>query len=576
VAGEGNWKVVLERVAREKIADIRDEIMDAFHLGQSQANDMVNNVPLILFEGYASEDEGNIIKGRLSNIIARGGDIRVTEEILEHTLKLYWPGGPPKIAQVNLTSAQVAEAAETEQGSLTIAKYNFTVSEERVFRCPTCGAMFLMKQMTPEEREEAVGQLEIQKLLENRKPAATAAAAAQTAAPKDDLELLRSMEEIDELDDGISPRKRDEDLMDFAAFEKGLSKLGPDKQKGGGTRRRPAPRPKEDKIIDLGPMESAEEQKIFNELEELPDKLDELEPVPPDEAVKQLEKESKKPTVPTPPPVPAPAAPAPPAPPPPPPPSSKKETVKDVKSVMEITEFYDPTAKKEDQKRPAAHLETIKTEPAPLRPASGPQKIQTAPAPAPQKPQPPQQGARPSQKIQAVQAQQTPSQKIQTPPVQQKMEPPRPPQVPPKKEPVEMIIEDAEDELMELAEEKAPAPPPPKPAVAPRPAPVPKPAPPAPPKPAPAQQQESGDYGLVLSKITVRDKKTKAADIIAEIQGISADEAMELTDKIVVKIASGVSKETAEALSQRFRDIGVASRVTTPKGASRISDRLNK
>ena len=74
----------------------------------------------------------------------------------------------------------------------------------------------------------------------------------------------------------------------------------------------------------------------------------------------------------------------------------------------------------------------------------------------------------------------------------------------------------------------------------------------------------------------MRDKKQKAAEIIAEIQGISADEAMTLTDKIVVKVASGVSKEAAEALAQRFREIGVPTRVTSPKGTGRISERFNR
>jgi ribosomal protein L7/L12 len=476
VAGEGKWKIVLSRVDRKRIADIRDEISEAFSIGQSQSNDIVNNVPIILIDGLTSEDQGNLIKGRLSNIIAFGGEIAITDEDLVHTLKLTWPE-TPRIARTGSYQPK-AELEEYEQEEMTIAKYNFIINEELIFACPSCGEAYLLKLLSPEEKEEAMAQAEIHRLLKARKKkeSETLSTVGDAPAAPDDIELLKaSSEGLDELVEGREAKK-DEDLMDFAAFEKGLDKLETGKAKAKpASRRRPAPRPIEvndDEVenIDLGPLDEKESQKIFSELDELPETKEKLKPIPPEEAVKELEKESGR--------------------------KPKPAT----EPVPEITEFVEvekgkPKQAPEPQKRPAPRMEPVQTS-KPKTSATKPEQV----------------------------AGKKPAKAAEKKPVPQ-----------------------AEKKPAEAAEKK--------------------------PEPQ-TDLQEEGFFSLVLSKIVAKNKKEKAAEIIAEVQGIDVDEAYGFTDKIICTVVSGVSKGAAEALQKRFKEMGIASRVTEQKGKKRRSERL--
>ncbi|RMG12190.1 MAG: hypothetical protein D6731_14395 [Planctomycetota bacterium] len=72
-----------------------------------------------------------------------------------------------------------------------------------------------------------------------------------------------------------------------------------------------------------------------------------------------------------------------------------------------------------------------------------------------------------------------------------------------------------------------------------------------------------GDHGLVLSRISDPDKKEKAAELIAEIKGCSLEAAHRLTDRTIIPVLKGVSREVAEFHLDKFKRYKIAGRVTT-------------
>jgi hypothetical protein len=70
-------------------------------------------------------------------------------------------------------------------------------------------------------------------------------------------------------------------------------------------------------------------------------------------------------------------------------------------------------------------------------------------------------------------------------------------------------------------------------------------------------------HGLVLSKIAGEGKRQKAAELIAEIAGMTKDEALKLTDRTIIPVLKGVTREEAEAALARFQRSRISGRVTT-------------
>ncbi len=60
-------------------------------------------------------------------------------------------------------------------------------------------------------------------------------------------------------------------------------------------------------------------------------------------------------------------------------------------------------------------------------------------------------------------------------------------------------------------------------------------------------------YSVFLSKITDTSKRDKAADLIAKVKGCSADEAKELTTRLIIPLAKNVSKAKAEDILNQFK-----------------------
>lgn len=78
-----------------------------------------------------------------------------------------------------------------------------------------------------------------------------------------------------------------------------------------------------------------------------------------------------------------------------------------------------------------------------------------------------------------------------------------------------------------------------------------------------AAPKGDGDHGLVLSRISDPDKKEKAAELIAEIKGCSVDSANRLTDRTIIPVLKGVSRDVAEFHLDKFKRFKIAGRVTT-------------
>ena len=67
----------------------------------------------------------------------------------------------------------------------------------------------------------------------------------------------------------------------------------------------------------------------------------------------------------------------------------------------------------------------------------------------------------------------------------------------------------------------------------------------------------------MLSRIPTDAKRQKAADLISEIQGIGRRDALKLTDRTIIPVLKGVTKDRAEKHHKKFKKAGISARVTT-------------
>ncbi|MFW5830363.1 MAG: hypothetical protein ACOCXA_08905 [Planctomycetota bacterium] len=71
----------------------------------------------------------------------------------------------------------------------------------------------------------------------------------------------------------------------------------------------------------------------------------------------------------------------------------------------------------------------------------------------------------------------------------------------------------------------------------------------------------NGGYSVFLSKITDETRRQEAVPLLAELAGISSDDAEKLSKKVIIPVLRGVTQEEAEAAKQRFAHIKVLARV---------------
>ncbi|MHC4605713.1 MAG: hypothetical protein ACYTAF_02100 [Planctomycetota bacterium] len=69
-------------------------------------------------------------------------------------------------------------------------------------------------------------------------------------------------------------------------------------------------------------------------------------------------------------------------------------------------------------------------------------------------------------------------------------------------------------------------------------------------------------YNVFLSKISDKKKQKKAAEVIAQVKGCSAEEAQDLASRLVIPLAKNVSKRDAEAVLTKFKKLKIFGRMT--------------
>lgn len=73
-------------------------------------------------------------------------------------------------------------------------------------------------------------------------------------------------------------------------------------------------------------------------------------------------------------------------------------------------------------------------------------------------------------------------------------------------------------------------------------------------------------FSVFLAKIADEARRAKAVPLLAELSGLSQEEAEALSKKVIIPVLKGASKEEAEAAKQRFAKIGILARVKGPGG----------
>jgi ribosomal protein L7/L12 len=68
-------------------------------------------------------------------------------------------------------------------------------------------------------------------------------------------------------------------------------------------------------------------------------------------------------------------------------------------------------------------------------------------------------------------------------------------------------------------------------------------------------------YNVFLPKLSTDEKKENAIPVLEEILRISADEAGELVQKVVIPVVKGVPEDEANAIKKRFLQVGILARV---------------
>ncbi len=72
-------------------------------------------------------------------------------------------------------------------------------------------------------------------------------------------------------------------------------------------------------------------------------------------------------------------------------------------------------------------------------------------------------------------------------------------------------------------------------------------------------------HAVFLAKIADESRRQKAVPLIAELAGITTEEADARSKKVIIPVLKGASKEDAESAKQKFAKIGILARVKGPE-----------
>ena len=72
-------------------------------------------------------------------------------------------------------------------------------------------------------------------------------------------------------------------------------------------------------------------------------------------------------------------------------------------------------------------------------------------------------------------------------------------------------------------------------------------------------------FSVFLAKIADESRRQKAVPLIAELAGITTEEADVRSKKVIIPVLKGASKDDAELAKQKFAKIGILARVKGPE-----------
>ena len=255
----GRCGVILKGFDKGKREEVSAALQRLLELGPGQASDILDSVPIVLFEKL-TKAVSEVVFEKMSELKEAGAEIEQTSKVPSHLPRIDWPEPLPIVLEaeeeVETAKSKKAEPKEKKEEAKekegdVVPKYEFVVDERNIFTCPACGAMFLLNAMSKEEAQEARAQNEIKKLLEMKDELTPAPAAAEVdegesstieGLPVDeDLPIVEEGTVDEEMkafaaplpDDENIPRiKATDEFIGMEEFERGLAEEAPVEEAG--------------------------------------------------------------------------------------------------------------------------------------------------------------------------------------------------------------------------------------------------------------------------------------------------------------------------------------------------------
>jgi len=198
------YKVLLRGYEEKARTRLKEDLGELLGVGAGHADDILASAPIVLFDNLSKKEAEKVVE-KMKKAIEGGAEIVSTRESLTDVARVEWPELPQVVKDVLVTEDEekkeaeeekkaeekpkkkkkrrrkatkedLEAAEEAEKEEVVVSKYDFTVDQievenKWVFCCPRCGAMFQLLPLTEEERQEALAQKEIEKILERREAA---------------------------------------------------------------------------------------------------------------------------------------------------------------------------------------------------------------------------------------------------------------------------------------------------------------------------------------------------------------------------------------------------------------------
>ena len=324
----GMYGVILKGFVEGKRKEVSAALQRLLELGPGQANDIIDSVPIVIFEKL-TKAVSEVVVEKMSELKEAGAEIEQTSRVPSNLPRIDWPEPLPIVLEAEeevakskkASSAERTEPEERKEGvkekaGEVVPKYEFVVDERNIFTCPACGAMFLLKSMSKEEAREAKAQNGIKKLLETKDELTSAPAAAGVdesgSSTVERLPLNGDLSMVEEKrvsegveasaallpDDESIPRiKATDEFIGMEEFERGLAEEAPIREATEATEKEPAALLSENDygealMEELETLPEEEPPAVLEGVREEPKVGEEV--IPPEELLKYIEERKKQ------------------------------------------------------------------------------------------------------------------------------------------------------------------------------------------------------------------------------------------------------------------------------------------